>query len=88
MEIQLSGKAAEVVKAQVASGIYTDAAAFISDIVLKYETYYKKKLAALNREIAIGLEQADRGECVEFDFDELMHEVDEELGYGYTNGKQ
>jgi len=46
----------------------------------------KKKLAALNREIAIGLEQANRGECVEFDFDELMQEVDEELGY--TNGKQ
>lgn len=86
MEIQLSGKAAEIVKAQVASGIYTDAAAFISDIVRKYEAYYKKKLAALNREIAIGLEQANRGECVEFDFDELMQEVDEELGD--TNGKQ
>jgi hypothetical protein len=46
----------------------------------QYETYYKKKLEALNREIAIGLEQANKGECVEFDFDELMQEVDEELG--------
>jgi len=81
MQIQLSGKAAEIVKAQVASGIYTDAAAFIADIVLKYETYYRKKLETLNREIAIGLEQANRAECVEFDFDELMQEVDEELGY-------
>ena len=43
--------------------------------------YYKKKLEALNREIAIGLDQVNRGECVEFDFDELMQEVDEELGY-------
>jgi Arc/MetJ-type ribon-helix-helix transcriptional regulator len=85
MEIQLSGKAAEIVKTQVASGIYTDAAEFISDILLKYETYYKKKLETLNREIAVGLEQANRGECVEFDFDELMQEVDEELGY--TNAK-
>jgi len=84
MQIQLSGKAAEIVKAQIASGIYTDAAAFISDIVLKYEAYYKKKLEALNREIAIGLEQANRGECAEFDFDELMQEVDEELGYTDT----
>ncbi len=81
MQIQLSGKAAEIVEAQVASGIYTDAAAFISDILLKFEIYYQKKLEALNREIAIGLEQANRGECVEFDFDELMQEVDEELGY-------
>jgi len=39
------------------------------------------QLAALDREIAIGLEQAKRGECVEFDFDGLMKEVDEELGY-------
>jgi len=85
MQIQLSEKAAEIVKAQVASGFYADATAFISDIVLKYETYYQKKLEALNREIAIGLEQANRGECAEFDFDELMQEVDEELGY--TNGK-
>ncbi len=84
MEIQLLENAAEIVKAQVASGIYTDAAAFISDIVLKHEAYYKKKLAALNREIAIGLEQANRGESVAFDFDELTQEVDEELGYANT----
>jgi len=81
MQIQLSGKTAEIVETQVASGIYTDAVAFISDIILKYEAYYRRKLEALNREITIGLEQANRGECVEFDFDELMQEVDEELGY-------
>ncbi len=86
MEIQLSGKAAEVVKAQVESGSYADPTAFISDIVLKYEAYYKKKLEALNREISIGLQQANRGESVEFDFDELMQEVDDELGY--TSAKE
>ena len=81
MQITLSGRVADVVKAQVKSGIYTDEVAFISDIVLKYDTYYKKKLESLNREIAIGLEQAKSGECIEFDFDELMQEVDEDLGY-------
>lgn len=81
MQAQRSDKAAETVRAQVASGIYAEATAFIPDIVLKYETYYQKKLAALNREIAVGLEQANRGECVELDFDALMQEVDEELGY-------
>jgi len=50
--------------------------------VLKYKN---DQLTALNCEIAIGLEQANRGECVEFDFNELMKEVDEELGY--TNAK-
>lgn len=84
MQIQLSGKAEEVVKAQIESGSYADPAAFVSDIVLKYEAYYKKKLETLNREIEIGLEQANRGESAEFDFDELMQEVDEELGYTGT----
>jgi Arc/MetJ-type ribon-helix-helix transcriptional regulator len=81
MQIQLSGKAAEIVKEQVESGVYTDASEFISDIILKFEAYYKKKLEAINREIAIGLEQANKGECVEIDFDEIMQEVDNELGY-------
>lgn len=49
--------------------------------IQEYEAYYRKKLEALNREITIGLEQANRGECVDFDFDELMQEVDDELGY-------
>lgn len=83
MEIQLSGQAAEIVKKQVASGVYTNANEFISDIVLKYAAYYRKKLDALNQEIAIGIEQADNGECVEFDFDEFMKEVDDELDYTY-----
>ncbi len=81
MKIQLSEKAAEIVKNQVESGIYADADAFISDIVLRYGNYYKKKLEALNQEIAIGLEQANNGQFIEFDFDDLMQEVDQELGY-------
>jgi Arc/MetJ-type ribon-helix-helix transcriptional regulator len=85
MQIQLSGKAAKVVEAQVTSGIYPNASDFISDIILKYEAYYKKKIETLNKEIAIGIKQANKGECVEFDFDELMQEIDEELGY--TNNK-
>lgn len=39
------------------------------------------KLEALQREIAIDLEAANRGEVAEFDFDEFMQEMDEELGY-------
>jgi len=84
MQIQLPEKASKIVKSQVASGIYTDAAEFLSDIIIKYEAYYKKKLEALNQEIAIGLEQENKGECVEFDFDELMQEVDKEPGYNNT----
>jgi len=41
MEVQLSEKAAEIVKAQVAAGIYADATAFISDIVLRADEFKK-----------------------------------------------
>jgi Arc/MetJ-type ribon-helix-helix transcriptional regulator len=85
VQIQLSDNAAEIVKTQVASGIYADATAFVSDVLLKYDSFYKKKLDTLKREIAIGLEQANRGEVAEFDFDQFMQEMDEELGY--TNAK-
>ncbi|NUO80962.1 type II toxin-antitoxin system ParD family antitoxin [candidate division KSB1 bacterium] len=84
MQVQLSDTAAEIVKTQVASGIYADATAFVSDVLLKYESYYRKKLEALNREVAIGLEQVNRGEVAEFDFDQFMQELDEELGYTNT----
>ncbi len=83
MQIQLSDTAAEIVKAQIASGVYADATAFVSDVLLKYDSFYNKKLEVLKREIAIGLEQANRGECAEFDFDQFMQEMDE--GLGYTN---
>lgn len=84
MQIQLSGKPVEIIQAQIAAGMYADATDLVSDILLKYEAYYNKKRAMLNHEIAIGLEQANRGECVELDFDELMREVDEEMGYTNT----
>ncbi|MGH7495659.1 MAG: hypothetical protein ACREOO_25160 [bacterium] len=81
MEIQLSEKAAESVKEKVALGLCANPDEFISDIVLRYEFYYRKKLEALNKEIGIGLEQSRRGESKEIDFDEFMRELDEELGY-------
>ena len=51
MEIQLSGKAEEIVKAKVTSGVYADAAAFVADIVLHAEEFDRLKLERLRREI-------------------------------------
>ncbi len=42
MQIHLSGKAAEIVQAQMAYGIYADAGEFVSDVLLKYQAYYRK----------------------------------------------
>jgi len=81
MEIQLSGKAEEIVKAKVTSGVYTDAAAFVADIVLRAEEFDRLKLERLRREIQLGLDQLNRGEGIPFDMDEINRTVDKELGY-------
>ena len=74
MEVQLSEKAAEIIKAQVASGIYADATAFISDIVLRADEFNRLKLEKLRREVNIGLDEIKRGEVVEFDLEDILNE--------------
>jgi Arc/MetJ-type ribon-helix-helix transcriptional regulator len=74
MEIQLSGKAAEIVKAKVAAGGYPNAAEFISDIVLRADEFDRLKLERLRREVNIGLDEIKRGEVVEFDLDDIFNE--------------
>jgi antitoxin ParD1/3/4 len=81
MEIQLSGKVEEIVKAKVASGVYADATAFVSDIVLRADEFDQLKLERLRREIQLGLDQLNRGEGIPFDMDEINEAVDKELGY-------
>jgi Arc/MetJ-type ribon-helix-helix transcriptional regulator len=72
MQVQLSGKAAEIVKAKVAAGEYPNAAAFISDLVLRAEEFDQSKLGRLPSEVRLGLDEIKRGEVVEFDLDEIM----------------
>lgn len=73
MQIRLSGKAAEIVEAQIASGLYTNAADFISDIVLRADEFNQFKLERLRREVSIGLEEIKRGEVVEFDLEDILN---------------
>jgi hypothetical protein len=54
MEIRLAGKAAEIAKTKVASDIYTDAAAFISDIVLRADEFDQLMLEKLRLEYVFG----------------------------------
>lgn len=73
MQVRLSGKAAEIVKAQIASGLYTNAADFISDIVLRADEFNQLKLERLRREVSIGLEEIKRGEVVAFDLEDIFN---------------
>lgn len=74
MEIQLSGKAAEIVNAKVAAGGYPNAAAFISDIVLRADEFDRIKLERLRQEVNIGLDEIRRGEVVEFDLEDILND--------------
>jgi Arc/MetJ-type ribon-helix-helix transcriptional regulator len=73
MQIQLSEKVAEIVKAQVAFGGYASAAEFIADIVLRADEFNRLKLERLRGEVNIGLEEIKRGEVVEFDLEDILN---------------
>jgi len=74
MEIQLSEKAAEIVKAKVTADGYPDASAFISDIIIRADEFDRIKLERLRQEVNIGLDEIHRGEVVEFDLDDILNE--------------
>ncbi len=74
MEVHLSEKVAEIVKAKMAAGGYSSAAAFISDIVLRADEFDRLKLEKLRHEVNIGLDEINRGEVVEFDLDDILNE--------------
>ncbi|NUO83166.1 hypothetical protein HUU05_24100 [candidate division KSB1 bacterium] len=74
MQVQLLGKTEEIVRAKVAAGGYPDAAAFISDIVMRAEEFDRIKLERLRRDVQIGLDEISRGEVVEFDLEEILNE--------------
>ena len=74
MEIQLSEKAAEIVKAKVTTDGYPDASAFISDIIIRADEFDRIKLERLRQEVNIGLDEIHRGEVVEFDLDDILNE--------------
>ncbi len=80
MQIQLSGKAEEIVKEKLALGSYVDTAQFVSEIILRVDEEDKRKLAKLPQAIQVGLDQLNRGEGVPLDLDKINAAIDKELG--------
>ena len=58
----------------MAAGIYAEATAFISDVVLRADEFNRLKLEKLRREVNIGLDEIKRGEVVEFDLEDILNE--------------
>jgi hypothetical protein len=74
MEIELTGRVAEIIKEKVAAEGYPDAAAFIADIVLHADEFDRLKLERLRQEVNIGLDEIKRAAVVEFDIDDILDE--------------
>ncbi len=88
MELQLSGKAEEIVREKLALGIYADAAEFVSEIILRAEEFDKLKLEKLCQALRIGIDQVDRGEGIQLDIDRINKKIDKELAAKSNDGKK
>jgi len=62
MTVELSPELEQIVKAKVASGIYSNAYEFIREAILRFFEWERVKKQKLDEAITIGIEQADRGE--------------------------
>ncbi|MGH7457175.1 MAG: hypothetical protein ACRENG_37850 [bacterium] len=76
MELQLSGKAEEIMREKLALGIYADAAEFVSEIILRADEFDKLKLENLRQALRIGINQLNRGEGRPLDIDRINEEID------------
>jgi antitoxin ParD1/3/4 len=65
MTIELSPELEQIVKAKVASGIYSNVHEFIREAILRSLEWERLKKQKLDEAIAIGIKQADRGEFSE-----------------------
>jgi len=68
-------------KDKVASGMYPNANEFVREAILRAVERDHLKRQRLNEAIAIGIEQADRGELFDLNLDQINAELDEEEGY-------
>jgi Arc/MetJ-type ribon-helix-helix transcriptional regulator len=75
MELQLSGKAEEIVREKLALGIYANAADFVSEIILRADEFDKLKLENLRQALRIGIDQLNRGEGRPLDIGRINEEI-------------
>jgi antitoxin ParD1/3/4 len=84
MNISLTPDLAAIVETKVSSGRYESGDAVVREalrLLQEHERTDAEKLADLRREIALGLEELERGEGIEFDeavVDEILQEARQE----------
>lgn len=78
MNISLTAQLEKIVHDKVKSGLYISSSEVIREglrLLEERDRIRAEKLEALKREVAIGIEQADRGEVSPLDLDEIHQEA-------------
>lgn len=78
MEIQLSPEIEQIVNDKVASGMYPNAYEFIREAILRSVEQDWLKRKKLNEAVALGIEQADRGEFSNRTVQDIISEKEKE----------
>ncbi len=85
MQVDLDAHIVALIRDKVASGRYHDPGEVVRDAVLQMDER-DQRLRHLQAEVAIGLEQIERGELIDFT-SELLDELDREAEVNARNGK-
>jgi antitoxin ParD1/3/4 len=65
MELTLDAESEQIVRRHIESGKYPSPGDVVSEALRLLEAFDESELDELRREIAIGIEEADRGELIE-----------------------
>lgn len=85
--IKLSDELNDFVQASVKSGVFRNASEMVSNALHALKAQEQAKLAALRADIAIGVEQARRGEFVEFDAGTVIADGRKRLASASANSR-
>lgn len=82
MHISLTPELEKIVKSKVQTGLYNNASEVIREALRFMETHeeliYQMKLEKLRTKLAVGAEQADRGEFVNQSISKIIEEAKQE----------
>lgn len=82
MHVSLTDRLDKYVRDKVATGLYNNASEVIREALrrqIEAEEGAAESLARLRAEIDLGWEQAERGETVPFDIDDINRRIDERI---------
>jgi antitoxin ParD1/3/4 len=88
MNVSLTNELETLVREKVRSGLYHSASEVIREglrLLKQRDQLREMRLAELRKEIAVGIEQADRGEVIRCDTDEELQQL---LGDVKARGRQ